>query len=318
MSGLVATAALPPEVEGDRQIMAATTAMKANDWNAAINAFAAAEATGVKTPEAFDYLYGMALHNAGQHQRAVERLGNYLKRYGKKGAYYKEALEQFNSAEKAQTEALQAAEAEAAKLVADKVTARKKHEEALAQYERDVENCPTLFRERVEEARRNYRKADQACIRTISPGGNFCDEHEARNTRYVNVGATADRIRARERLETITSTSSAAWCANRYTRPSLPAILAEDARRQTEAAAQKKHYRRWDRSKEPLLVCDRYIYTWIYHRLGQQTPRNFQCSCTADECKGSFEFDPKQSPNASFRSDDMTTPFGFEFRDSPF
>jgi len=59
----------------------------------------------------------------------------------------------------------------------------------------------------VQEARSAYRQADQACLNSYI-GENFCDYHEARNDVYVRLASTAERVRARERLEEISAKSS--------------------------------------------------------------------------------------------------------------
>jgi hypothetical protein len=96
-------AKLPPAVEADRQMIAAKAAMDAKDWTAAVQAFDAAEATGVKNfPESFDYLFGKTLNEAGDPGRAISYLERYLGKYATKAKYYKEALEQVTLAEKGQ------------------------------------------------------------------------------------------------------------------------------------------------------------------------------------------------------------------------
>lgn len=90
---------LPPKFEADKQIISATEALKSNNWDGAIRAFSAAEDTGAKMPEVFNYLYGKALNSAGQSKEATERLKKYLMQYGESGKYYNQALAELVSAE---------------------------------------------------------------------------------------------------------------------------------------------------------------------------------------------------------------------------
>jgi hypothetical protein len=92
--------ALPPKVEADKQMMAASSAMKAGEWREAVQAFKGAEATGVSLPEVFDYLYGTALNENAEYAQAAVHLERYLTVYGAKGKFYTQALEQMNKAEK--------------------------------------------------------------------------------------------------------------------------------------------------------------------------------------------------------------------------
>ena len=108
LQGAHAQFQLSPKVEADRQMMAASQAMRDGDWKEAVRAFEAVEVTGFSPlPEVFGYSYGNALGEAGEQERAKERLLNYLNTYGEKGKYYVQAMEQLNAVEKRQRGAAQ-------------------------------------------------------------------------------------------------------------------------------------------------------------------------------------------------------------------
>jgi predicted Zn-dependent protease len=70
--------ALPPNVEADRQIIAAKTAIEEGRGDDAVTALEAAKATGIKTPPNYPYLYGHALMLAGKFANARVQLELYL------------------------------------------------------------------------------------------------------------------------------------------------------------------------------------------------------------------------------------------------
>ncbi len=93
--------ALPPEVEADRQMLSARSAIDEKRWKDAIEALNAAEKTGVKKlPESFSYHFGVALNAIKDFTGGQDRINQYLNRYGTKARYYREALEQLNISEK--------------------------------------------------------------------------------------------------------------------------------------------------------------------------------------------------------------------------
>jgi len=93
--------ALPPEVEADRQMLSARSAIDEKRWEDAIEALNAAEKTGVKKlPESFNYHFGVALNAIKDFTGGQGRINKYLNRYGTKARYYREALEQLNISEK--------------------------------------------------------------------------------------------------------------------------------------------------------------------------------------------------------------------------
>lgn len=131
---LTSAQSLPPKIEADRQLQAATAAMNEEriDWPRVRTALEAAEATGQKMPEHFDFYLGTALNETGDPANALQRLGRYLSRQGDKARFYKPALEQFNAAERRQAQK-QEAEQRARKAEADRIAA-----EATAKQEQEA------------------------------------------------------------------------------------------------------------------------------------------------------------------------------------
>ncbi len=208
---------LPPDVQIDVLMKKITNSIKAEDYKSALPSFRKLVGFNKPLPESFDFFYIEALAKTNTEEtdnEADKRIKLYFSRWGKQGAHYQKVVEY-------SADVMPRADAA-------RIAAHKDYDGALAQYERDVQSCPSLFRDMVEEARRDYRLADQACILRNSFesfGGNMCDAHEAWNDQYVRLGATAKRIRARERFKEINSTSSYQWCSGRYTKPTLPAVL---------------------------------------------------------------------------------------------
>ena len=132
--------ALPPQIEADRQLKAAGTEMKQDTiaWQRVLNALAAAEATGVKMPESFDFHMGVALTETGDHAGALQRLTRYLERYGKRGRFYDAALEQLNLAERRQAQKLEA-EQRARKADEDRIAAEAKAKQEQEEIDRSWE-----------------------------------------------------------------------------------------------------------------------------------------------------------------------------------
>lgn len=103
LSGTLACAALPTQIEADKQMLIATAALEAKDWAAAVAAFKRAEETGVNTlPEVFLYLFGRTLNDNNNPASAKLYLERYLSKYGTSGKFYTPALEQLIRAEKLQ------------------------------------------------------------------------------------------------------------------------------------------------------------------------------------------------------------------------
>ncbi len=132
--------ALPPQVEADRQLKAAASEMRQDTiaWPRVLEALNAAEATGAKLPENFDYYMGMALSETGEPAQAVKRLTRYLERYGKRARSYDAALEQLNLAEKRQAQKLEA-EQRARQAEEDRLAAEAKAKQAQEEIARSWE-----------------------------------------------------------------------------------------------------------------------------------------------------------------------------------
>jgi hypothetical protein len=88
--------ALPPKVEADRQILAAESAITAENGDAALTALDAARATGAKMPASFPFLNGRALLLSGQFDKAKEQLELYLSTVKPSDKNYKAALSALN------------------------------------------------------------------------------------------------------------------------------------------------------------------------------------------------------------------------------
>lgn len=100
LNAKTAMAALPPQVEADRQMIAAETAAKEQRWDDAVVAYEAVEATGIKKrPANFHYFYGRALIYSGQYAKGKEIIEAYLSSAGTGAKYYREALVSLNEIE---------------------------------------------------------------------------------------------------------------------------------------------------------------------------------------------------------------------------
>jgi hypothetical protein len=132
--------ALPPQVEADRQLKAAAAEMRQDTiaWQRVLAALTAAEATGTKMPENFDYYMGMALNETGEPAKAMQRLSRYLERVGKRGKSYEAALEQYNVAERRQAQKLEE-ERRARKAQEDRLAAEARAKQAQEEIARSWE-----------------------------------------------------------------------------------------------------------------------------------------------------------------------------------
>lgn len=91
-----AVAQLPPAMEADRLLLEASTEMEKEkdvSWTQVVTALEAAEATGARMPQNFQYHLGRALGNVSEHEEGAKRLERYLSAQGTKAKYYKEALQ---------------------------------------------------------------------------------------------------------------------------------------------------------------------------------------------------------------------------------
>src|SRR6478672_10243215 len=85
--------ALPPQVELDRLMLHAKTALDAKAYDEALEQLAQAKKLGVALPEGFALEQATALAGLGKTDDAKTVLDAYLDRYGTKGASYKPALD---------------------------------------------------------------------------------------------------------------------------------------------------------------------------------------------------------------------------------
>ncbi|WP_157691529.1 hypothetical protein [Noviherbaspirillum autotrophicum] len=92
--------ALAPEIEADRLLLQAKTALDANDYAQATASLAKAEKLGTKLPDTFYYHYGYALFKMDDIEKGRRMLERYLNETGTKGKFYREALETLNAVEK--------------------------------------------------------------------------------------------------------------------------------------------------------------------------------------------------------------------------
>jgi TPR repeat protein len=85
--------ALPPQVELDRLMLHAKTALDAKAYDEALTQLEQAKKLGVALPESFALEQATALAGLGKSDEAKAVLDAYLNRYGTKGASYKPALD---------------------------------------------------------------------------------------------------------------------------------------------------------------------------------------------------------------------------------
>ncbi len=155
------TYALPPNVEADRQLIAADMAIKAGKGDEAIIALDAAKATGIKMPSNLPYLYGHALALSGQFDPAKIQLELFLSTVNSTDRNYKDALIALNLVDQgkknlAEDQAnLAARRAQTAKINAAWITKRGEY----TAYPATGRNyCPLLLENVKQEAKsaRNY------------------------------------------------------------------------------------------------------------------------------------------------------------------
>lgn len=102
LCALSPASALPPDVEADRLLLQASNEMAKENGvqpTVVLQALEAAEATGVRMPENFNFHLGRALMQVGEAEAAIPRLDRYLTAQGKNAKYYKEALEALTNAQ---------------------------------------------------------------------------------------------------------------------------------------------------------------------------------------------------------------------------
>lgn len=91
--------ALPPQIEADRQLIAAKQAIAKGDFNSALKNFQKIESLNVQMPIEFWYHYGKVLLETGDYKGAMGKIDHYVTATGQGGEYYPQALEIYNKAE---------------------------------------------------------------------------------------------------------------------------------------------------------------------------------------------------------------------------
>lgn len=91
--------ALPPEVEADRLLIQAKSALDKKEYAKAADAFAQADTLGIALPEKYYLQYASALSAQEKWSEAHDVLDAYLNKFSTGGKLYKEALAQYMQAE---------------------------------------------------------------------------------------------------------------------------------------------------------------------------------------------------------------------------
>ncbi len=106
---------LPPDMEADRFLLQAETAIEEQDFErakATMDRILELQAEhDLELPEQFSFRYAQVLERLGLHDEAMETATRYLTLAGRDGEFYREALELVNAAEAAKAAALEASEA---------------------------------------------------------------------------------------------------------------------------------------------------------------------------------------------------------------
>ena len=110
LMGIALQAQLPPEVELDRQLLAAREARGEKDWLSVHLALAAvrelSEEHDLELPLEFRFLRAeLSLFGAANHDEAIKDVTEYLGLVGRGGARYEDALSLLNRAERAKADA---------------------------------------------------------------------------------------------------------------------------------------------------------------------------------------------------------------------
>ena len=107
-------AQLPPEIMADRYLVQAERLMKEKDYKAALEAMekivALQKEHDLKLPGEFHFKYAQIALSAGLLEAALEAVNRYLVVEGRTGAFYRQALELLDQAEKRQADLLEEAE----------------------------------------------------------------------------------------------------------------------------------------------------------------------------------------------------------------
>ncbi len=90
---------LPPDIEADRLLLRARKAYAKKDWKRAAARFAEIQALKTDLPVDFHYFFGITLRKRGDLPGAKKQIFRYIDRTGRKGKYFKSALETLNDIE---------------------------------------------------------------------------------------------------------------------------------------------------------------------------------------------------------------------------
>lgn len=96
---LMAQNPLPPDIEADRLLLRARKAYAKKDWKRAAASFAEIQALNTDLPVDFHYFFGITLRKRGDLPGAKKQIFSYIDRTGRKGKYFKSALETLNDIE---------------------------------------------------------------------------------------------------------------------------------------------------------------------------------------------------------------------------
>jgi len=178
VSMAVSAHALSQEVQIDLLLNKITASLKADKPSDALPYFGELErmepSLPKPLPESFYFYYIEALEKTGDRTKALIRADSYLNRYGKKGKNYDKVIEIMSRLQiQADKEAKEkAAEAEAAIKKRDAEASVRKaaydkklrvYQQDLDEYNRKIAACPSTFEERLHEAERNARIAQERC-----------------------------------------------------------------------------------------------------------------------------------------------------------
>lgn len=194
--------ALPPQIELDRLLLQAKTALDGSDYAVAIDSLEKARALNLKLPETYYFHVGRAYAGAKKWEESRKAYEQYLEQAGAKGKFYKEALEGFNQAD-----------AEVAKVEKARAEEWNKYSEAKRKYEENVRNCPEEYK--------RYRKGYEERKDRLSYECQHYGKYDCGNYRDSKAEALFERWQRAERdLSELPYEGD--WCKNRYTAPKLP------------------------------------------------------------------------------------------------
>lgn len=193
--------ALPPQIEADRQLLQAKTALDANDYDTAIQSFGKAAALNVKMPDTFYFHFGKAYSGAKKWDKARAAYEQYLTQAGARGKFYREALEGFNQAD------LEWTKAEKAYL-----NMMASYMQEQSRYETNMRNCPNEYEQYKKDLKEREERAWQKCQ---NYGRYGCMDGMSGSKSVFEAAEAASRRLNEAPYETD-------WCRNRYTAPLKP------------------------------------------------------------------------------------------------